>query len=76
MAARALGQHSPGLVKQAQALERMTGAKIAAEKQLGALKAERAVKKGVANLRQDGTAGDAFSAAVRVSIWTHSCVLS
>lgn len=67
-AARPIGPHSPGLVKLAQALERMTGGRSAAQRQLAALKAERAVKKGVANLRQDGTAGDAFSAAVRVCI--------
>lgn len=66
MPARAVGQHSPGLVRQAQALERTTEARSAAQKQLTTLKAERAVKKGVANLRKDGTAGDAFTAAVRV----------
>lgn len=71
-AARPVGQHSPGLVKLAQALERMTGGRSAAQRQLAALKAEQGVKKGVANLRQDGTAGDAFSAAVRVCFRTHS----
>lgn len=53
-------------MRQAQALERMTAARCAAHHQLGVLKAEQAVKKGVANLRPDGSAGDAFSAAVRV----------
>lgn len=66
MPARAVGQHSPGLVRKAQALERMTEARSAAQMQLTTLKAERAVKKGVANLRKDGAAGDAFTAAVRV----------
>ncbi|KAL3160912.1 hypothetical protein ABBQ38_009304 [Trebouxia sp. C0009 RCD-2024] len=66
MSVRAPGQqHAPRLIRQAQALERMTAARCAAHQQLGVLKAERAVKKGVANLRPDGSAGDAFSAAVR-----------
>ncbi len=55
------------LLKQAQALERMTAARAAALQQVQAVKAKQALEKGVASLRKDGTAGDAFSAAVRVS---------
>lgn len=78
MPARPAGQHAPRLVRQAQALERMTAARCAAHQQLDALRAERAVKKGVANLRPDGGAGDAFSAAVRVrsQIYSDSSLLS
>ncbi|KAL0042160.1 hypothetical protein WJX77_004929 [Trebouxia sp. C0004] len=59
------GNATSGLVKQAQALERMTAARAAAIQQVQAVKAKQALEKGVANLRKDGTAGDAFSAAVR-----------
>ena len=65
-------QQAPRLVRRAQALERMTAARCAAHQQLDTLKAERAVKKGVANLRGDGSSGDAFSAAVRVCTPTQS----
>ena len=61
------GNVTSSLVKQAQALERMTAARAAALQQVQAVKAKQALEKGVANLRKDGTAGDAFSAAVRVS---------
>ncbi len=61
------GNATSSLVKQAQTLERMTAARAAALQQVQALKAKQALEKGVANLRKDGTAGDAFSAAVRVS---------
>jgi len=60
------GQAPAGLVKQAQALERMAAARAAALLKAKAAKAEQALKKGVAHLRKDGTPGDAFSAAVRV----------
>ena len=56
------------LAKQALALERMSAARAAAAQQLNAVKVEQALKKGVANLRKDGTPGDAFSAAVRVCL--------
>ena len=62
------GDASSSLVKQTQALERMTAARAAATRQAQAAKAEQALKKGVANLRKDGTSGDAFSAAVRVCV--------
>ena len=58
------------LAKQALALERISAARAAAVQQLNAVKVEQALKKGVANLRKDGTPGDAFSAAVRVRLDT------
>ena len=54
------------LAKQALALERMSAGKAAAVQQRNAVRAEQALKRGVANLGKDGTPGDAFSAAVRV----------
>ena len=68
MPPRRAGQAMPDLVRQARSLERMTAARTAAQQHLKAFRAERALKKGVANLRKDGTAGDAFSAAVRVDL--------
>ncbi|DBA85128.1 TPA: hypothetical protein ACH3X2_005848 [Trebouxia sp. C0005] len=59
------GNATSSLVKQAQALERITAARSAALQQVQAVKAKRALDKGVADLRKDGTAGDAFSAAVK-----------
>ena len=68
------GNATSSLVKQAQALERMTAARAAASQQVQAVKAKQALEKGVANLRKDGTAGDAFSAAVRVSRLQQLCL--
>ena len=70
MPGRRAGQPMPELARQAKTLERMTAAKTAAQQHLNDFRAERALKKGVANLRKDGTAGDAFSAAVRVCLET------
>ena len=68
------GNATSSLVRQAQALERVTAARAAALQQVQAVKAKQTLKKGVANLRKDGTAGDAFSAAVRVSHSQQPCL--
>ena len=67
------GNATSSLVRQAQALERVTAARAAALQQVQAVKAKQALEKGVAYLRKDGTAGDAFSAAVRVSRSQQPC---
>ena len=64
--AHRMGHAPSGLAKKAQALERLTAAKTAALQRLCLVRAEQALKRGVAHLRKDNTAGDAFSAAVRV----------
>lgn len=72
----------PAVCMQAIALERLVGERVTAQQQLKTLKAEQAVKKGVANLQRDGMAGDAFAAAVKVvtrwpcCLFRQTCLLS